>query len=70
MGKAFQKQIKTIEDKGQKQNSLESLKPKAIKYYDDDDYDDESLEQKKESYNKLFDKKLNEMQELSGEIDY
>ena len=71
MGKAFEKQIKTIEDKGQKQiDALESLKPKAIKYYDDDDYDDESLEQKKESYNKLFHKKLNEIQELSREIHY
>ena len=29
MGKAFEKQIKTIEDKGQKQiDALESLKPK------------------------------------------
>ena len=60
MGKAFEEQIKTIEDKGEKQiDTLESLKPKAIKYYDDDGYDDESLEQKKESYNKLFDNKLN-----------
>ena len=33
-------------------------------------YDDESLEQKEESYNKLFDKKLDEIQELSREIDY
>ena len=70
MGKAFEKQIKTNKDKGQKQiDALESLKLKAIKYYDDD-YDDESLEQKKESYNKLFDKKLNEIQELSREIHY
>ena len=53
MGKAFEKQIKTIEDKGQKQiDALESLKPKeqtkAITY------DDESLEQKEESYKKLY----------------
>ena len=33
-------------------------------------YDDESLEQKEESYNKLFDKKRDEIQELSREIDY
>ena len=69
LGKAFEKQIKTIEDKGQKQiDFLESLKPKeqtkAITY------DDESLEQKEESYNKLFDEKRNEIQELSREIDY
>ena len=42
---------------------------KAITYYDDD-YDEELLEQKKESYIKLLDKKLNEIQELSKKIDY
>ena len=69
LGKAFDKQIKTIEDYGKKQvEALENLKPiegsKAIKY------DDESLEQKQETYNKLFDEKLDEIQELSREIDY
>ena len=67
--KAFEKQIKIIEDQGQKQvDALESLKTtqqtKAITY------DDESLEKKEESYNKLFDEKLDEIQELSREIDY
>ena len=37
---------------------------KAIKY------DDESLKQRQETYNKLFDEKLDEIQELSREIDY
>ena len=60
-GKAFEKQ--TIDDHGKKQvEALENLKPiegsKAIKY------DDESLEQKQETYNKLFDEKLDEIQEL------
>ena len=69
MAKAFKKQIKTTEDQGQKQvDALESLKAKeqtkAITY------DDESLEQKEESYNKLFDKKIDEIQDLSREIDY
>ena len=32
--------------------------------------DDESLEQKQESYNKLSDEQLDEIQELSREIDY
>ena len=67
LGKAFEKQINTIEDQGKKQvNALESLKPiersKAIT-------DDESLEQKEESYNKLLDKKIDEIQELSKNID-
>ena len=66
---AFEKQIKSIENKRQKQvYALESLKTKeqtkAITY------DDESLEKKEESYNKLFDEKLDEIQELSREIDY
>ena len=63
LGKAFEKQTKTIEDQSKKQvHALENLKPiersKAIT-------DDESLEQKEESYNKLLDKKLEEIQELS-----
>ena len=68
LGRAFEKQIKTTEDKGQKQiDGLESLKPKeqtkAITY------DDESLQQKEGRYNKIFDEKLDEMQDLSREID-
>ena len=76
LGKDFGKQIKTIEDQGQKQvESLESLKTneqaKAITYDDDDDDDDDaSLEQKEKCHNKLFDKKLDEIQELSRKIDY
>ena len=38
---------------------------KAITYDDD-----ESLEQKQETYNELFDEKLDEIQELSRETDY
>ena len=57
LGKAFEKQTKTVEDHGKKQvKALENLKPvegsKGIKY------GDESLEQKQETYNKLFDEKL------------
>ena len=37
---------------------------KAIKYVD------ESLEQKQENHNELCDEKLDEIQELSREIDY
>ena len=67
--KAFEKQTKTIEDQGKKQvEVLENLKPiegsKVIKY------DGEYLEQKQETYNKLFDENLNEIQDLSREIDY
>ena len=69
LGKAFDKQIKTIEDQGKKQvDALGKLKPiegpKVIKY------DDESLKQRQETFSKLFDEKLDETQELSREIDY
>ena len=63
LGKAFDKQIKTIEDQGKKQvDALKGLKPKE--QTDAITYDDE------ESYNKLFDEKLDEIQELSRQIDY
>ena len=70
LGKVFDKQIKTFEDQGKKQvDALENLKPiegsKAIEYDGD-----ESLKQKQETYKKLFDEKLDEIQELSREIDY
>ena len=68
MRKTFEKQIKTIEAQGQKQvDALENLKTK--KQTKAITYDDESLEQK-ESYNKLFDEKLDEIQELSRKLDY
>ena len=61
LGKAFQKQVKTIENQGKKQvDALKDLKTKkqtkAITYDDDD----EPLGQKGETYNKLFDEKLDE----------
>ena len=61
LGKAFQIQVKTIENQGKKQvDALKDLKTKkqtkAITYDDDD----EPLGQKGETYNKLFDEKLDE----------
>ena len=68
LGKAFDKQIKTIKDQGQNQiDALKKLKPKEqTKAFT---YDDKSLGQNEESYNKSFDEKLDEIRELSKEID-
>ena len=60
LGKAFEKQVKTIENQGKKEvDALKDLKTKkqtkAITYDDD-----EPLGQKGETYNKLFDEKLDE----------
>ena len=78
LGKAFEKEIKTIEDQGKKQvEVLKDLKPKEqtkpiTHKLDDDDDDDDDGEflQQKETYNKLFDEKLNEIREISKEMDY
>ena len=70
MGKAFEKQIKTTEDQGQKQvEAAENLKPKEQTATADTSDDDEPLKQK-EACNKIFDEKLNEIQEMRKEIDY
>ena len=70
LGKALEKQIKTIEDQGQKQvEALENLKPKEQNAIADKSDDDESLTQK-EVYNKIFDEKLNEIKEIRKELDY
>ena len=70
MGKAFEKQIKTTEDQGQKQvEAAENLKPKEQTATADTSDDDEPLKQK-EACNKIFDEKLNKIQEMRKEIDY
>ena len=63
LGKAFEKQIKTIEDKGQKQ--VEALKPNAT----NSKYDD-NPSISKEIYDKLLDERTDEILEMSREINY
>ena len=70
LGKAFEKQIKTIEDQGQKQvEALKDLKPKertkAIA-----DKSDDKLSTQKETYNELLNERLGEIQDISKKIDY
>ena len=68
-GKAFEKQIKTIEDQGKEQvKALENLKPKEQKVIKDKFGD--KLSMQKETYNKLLDERLNEIQEISKGIDF
>ena len=61
LGKVFEKQIKTIEDQGQKQvDALKVLKPKAIK--------SESIN--KDIYNKILEERMDKILNMSKEIDY
>ena len=63
LGKAFEKQIKTIEDQGQKQ--VEALKTKAS-----NDKLDNNSPINKEIYDKILEKRMNEILEMSREINY
>ena len=63
LGKAFEKQIKTIEDKGQKQ--VEALKSNAT----NSKYDD-NPSISKEIYDKLLDERTDEILEMTREINY
>ena len=67
LGKAFEKQIKTIGDKGQKQiDALESLKAKAITYKSDDNNTPIS----KEIHDEILEERMVEILEMSREINY
>ena len=71
MGKAFDKQIKTIEDQGQKQiDALIDLKSKEqtedIPYKSDDDNTSIS----KETYDEILEERMEEILKMSKEINY
>ena len=63
LGKAFEKQIKTIEDQGQKQ--VEALKTKAIEGKSDD-----HSSNSKEICDKILEERMDEILEMSREINY
>ena len=70
LGTAFEKQIKTIEDQGQKQvEALKNLKPKEQAKAIEGKSDDKRLMQK-ETYNKLLGERLNEIQKISNETEF
>ena len=69
MGKAFEKQITTIEDQGKKQvDALENLKPKE----ETKPIEDKSNNQSKAAiiFNKLFNERKDLMKELYDRVDY
>ena len=81
--KAFEKQIKTIEDHGEKQiNALKDLKrkeqTKAITYKldddndddDDDDDDDDKTSTSKEIYDEILEERIDEILKMSKEISH
>ena len=71
MGKAFEKQIKTIEDQGEKQiKTIQDQRDvKKIKKYAFHDEDSPWISKQKEIFNELAEKRLNEMTELDKRVN-
>ena len=66
MGKAFEKQIKTIEDQGKKQvDALKVLEPKAI-----ESGSNNKPVITKEIYDKILEERMDEILKMSREINY
>ena len=66
LGKAFEKQIKTIEDQGQKQvDALKVLEPKAI-----ESGSNNKPILTKEIYDKILEERMDEILKMSREINY
>ena len=69
MGKAIEKQIKTIKDQGEKQ--VKAIQDKQIVNINKDDYKDKLLLSKeREIFKDIYNKRLTEIEEMSNEIDY
>ena len=63
MGKAFEKQIKTIEDQERKQ--VEAFKTKSVEGKSND-----NSSNSKEIYDKVLEERMDEILEMSREINY
>ena len=70
MGKAFEKQTKTIEDQGKKQtDALKDLKLKQ-QTKATEDKSDNKLSMQKENYDRLLSERVDKIRKIRGEINY
>ena len=71
LGKALEKQVKTIEDQGEKQVKAIQDNKKLVKINKDDDYKDKLLvSREREIFKDIYNKKLDKIKELNNKIDY
>ena len=71
LGKAFEKQIKTIEDQGKKQVKAIQDNKQLANIYKDDDYKDKLLvSREREIFKDIYNKRLDKIKELNNKIDY
>ena len=69
LGKAFEKQLKTIEDQGQKQ--IKAIQDNRKQLISNDDYKNKLLISKeKEIFKDIYNKRLDKIEELNNKIDY
>ena len=70
LGKAFEKQIKTIEDQGKKQ--VKAIQDKQlVNINNNNDYKDKLLLSKeREIFKDIYNKRLDKIEELNNKIDY
>ena len=69
MGKAFEKQTKTIEDQGKKQ--IKAIQDNKRQLINDDDYKDKLLLSKeREIFKDIYNKRLDKIEALNNKIDY
>ena len=71
MGKAFEKQIKTIEDQGEKQIKAiqDQEQVKTIKKYNYDAEDTPIISKQKEIFNELVDERLEKINDLHKKVN-
>ena len=72
MGKALEKQTKTIEDQGEKQiKAIQDNKIQLVNVNNDDDYKNKLLLSKeREIFKNIYNKRLDKIEEFSKKIDY
>ena len=71
LGKAFEKQTKTIKDQGKKQVKAIQDNKQLVNINKDGDYKDKLLLSKeREIFNDIYNKRLDKIEELSNKIDY
>ena len=71
LGKALEKQIKTIEDQGKKQVKAIQDNKQLVNINKDDDYKDKLLLSKeREIFKDIYNKRLDKIEELNNKIDY
>ena len=69
LGKAFEKQTKTIEDQGEKQ--IKAIQDNKKQLVNNDDYKDKLLLSKeREVFKDIYNKRLDKIEELNNKIDY